>query len=135
MVVIGTLEIDERLFNRAYSNAGYLIRDAQGRYYADAVWPIDDPERTFAETRIPADSDDRKEVVRTWTPLALKRACGERWDEVKAALLQTGIFDEFVMAAEIREDDDAFKSGYAWAVQAYGQETVDAVLEAAEKGA
>lgn len=83
----------------------------------------------------PEDGAAGSPSVRTWTPLAIKRACGERWDEVKAALLQAGIFDEFVMAAEIREDDDAFKSGYAWAVQAYGQETVDAVLEAAEKGA
>ena len=71
---------------------------------------------------------------RVWTPLSIKRACGERWAAVRAALEAAGIYEDFVMAQELRDDDDAFKMGYQWAVQNYGQEAVDAVLAAAEGG-
>ena len=73
----------------------------------------------------------RKVEPRTWTPLAIKRACGARWPTVKAALQQADIYEDFVMAQEIREDDDAFQRGYAWAVGQYGKEAVDRVLEEA----
>lgn len=71
---------------------------------------------------------------RRWTPLSIKRACGERWSAVHAALEAAGIYEDFVMAQELREDDSAFQMGYQWAVQNYGQEAVDAVLAAAEGG-
>ena len=73
-------------------------------------------------------------MPRTWTPLSIKRACGERWAAFRAALEAKGIYEDFVMAQELREDDDAFKMGYQWAVQNYGQAAVDAVLAAAEGG-
>ena len=71
---------------------------------------------------------------RVWTPLSIKRACGERWSAVRAALEAAGIYEDFVMAQELREDDSAFQMGYQWAVTQYGKEAVDAVLAAAEGG-
>ena len=71
---------------------------------------------------------------RVWTPLAIKRACGERWAAIRAALEAAGIYEDFIMAQELRDDDAAFQMGYSWAVQNYGQEAVDAVLAAAEGG-
>ena len=131
MVVYDTIEQDGRRFNRARSDAGRLIADAQGRRYADAVWPLGE-DREFAETRIPIDAEDGAERACSWTPLSIKRACGERWPEVRAALEASDIYEDFVMAQELREDDEAFKTGYAWAVARYGKATVDAVLAAAE---
>lgn len=71
---------------------------------------------------------------RVWTPLAIKRACGDRWATVKAALQQADIYEDFIMAQELREDDAAFAQGYNWAVSEFGAEVVDAVLAAAEGG-
>ena len=71
---------------------------------------------------------------RVWTPLSIKRACGERWATVKAALQQADIYEDFIMAQELREDDAAFLQGYNWAVAQYGAEVVDAVLAAAQEG-
>ncbi len=69
---------------------------------------------------------------RRWTPLAIKRASGERWPAIRAALEAEGIYEDYVMAQELREDDEAFRKGYAWAVQTFGKEAVDKVLAAAE---
>lgn len=78
--------------------------------------------------------EDATPPPRVWTPLAIKRACGERWTTIHAALEAAGIFEDFVMAQELREDDAAFQMGYQWAVMQYGQEAVDAVLAAAKGG-
>ena len=67
--------------------------------------------------------------TRMWTPLSIKRACGERWEDVKAALQRAGLYDDFVMAQVLREDDETFRAGYEMAVQAYGKETVDGILD------
>lgn len=75
---------------------------------------------------------DRPQTVRTWTRLSLIRACGEMWPEVKAALVNAGLYDEFIGADEIREDDPAFRRGAEWARGSYGDEAVDAILAAAE---
>ena len=72
---------------------------------------------------------------RRWTPLSIKRACGEKWDEVWVALEQAGLFYDFIMATEIVETDAAFKRGYTWAVATYGEEAVEAILAAAGEGA
>ena len=72
--------------------------------------------------------------VQTWTPLSIKRACGDKWPTVKAALEAEGISEDFVMAQELREDDPAFQQGLAWAKATYGDEAVRAILnEAAAK--
>ncbi|MBR6734090.1 MAG: hypothetical protein IKL96_06795 [Kiritimatiellae bacterium] len=73
-----------------------------------------------------------KPPPRRWTPLSIKRACGDRWPAVRAALQAADIYEDFVMARELREDDAAFARGYAWAVGQYGAQTVDAVLAAAQ---
>lgn len=70
-------------------------------------------------------------TVRTWTPLSIKRACGEKWPVVKAALVDADLYEDFIMAQELREDDAAFQQGLAWAKAAYGEEVVEAVLSAA----
>lgn len=75
---------------------------------------------------------DRPQTVRTWTRLSLIRACGEMWPEVKAALVEAGLYDEFIAADEIREDDPAFHRAVEWARGSYGDEAVDAILAAAE---
>ena len=64
---------------------------------------------------------------RSWTPLAIKRACGENWATLKAALTEADLYEDFVMAQELREDDAAFQRGYAWAVAQYGQSAVEAL--------
>ena len=69
--------------------------------------------------------------VRTWSPLSIKRACGDRWPTVKAALVEADIYEDFIMAQELREDDPAFITGIAWAKSVYGEEAVEAVLTAA----
>ena len=71
---------------------------------------------------------------RTWTPLSIKRACRERWNALRDALQEADIYEDFIMAEELREDDEAFQRGYAWAVETYGQEVVDEVLDEAYKG-
>lgn len=73
-------------------------------------------------------------TIRTWTPLSIKRACGDKWDAVKAALEQAKIYEDFIMAQELREDDEAFVKGITWAKQTYGEEAVEEVLEAAYEG-
>lgn len=72
--------------------------------------------------------------VRCWTPLSIKRACKERWGALRDALQEADIYEDFIMAEELREDDEAFRRGYAWAVETYGQEVVDKVLDKAFKG-
>ncbi|MBO7688620.1 MAG: hypothetical protein J6V72_19740 [Kiritimatiellae bacterium] len=71
---------------------------------------------------------------RTWTPLSIKRACAERWPALREALQEADIYEDFIMAKELREDDDAFRQGYDWAVETYGKETVDKVLADAYSG-
>ena len=68
---------------------------------------------------------------RSWTPLAIKRACGDKWATLKAALTEADLYEDFIMAQELRDDDEAFKRGYTWAVAQYGQSAVEAILEAA----
>lgn len=76
------------------------------------------------------DIDPPKPHVRKWTPLSIKRALmmAEKWDEVKGIVEAAGLYDDFIMAQVIAEDDDAFKTGYAHAVEIYGKEAVDAIL-------
>ena len=72
--------------------------------------------------------------VQKWTPLAIKRACGDKWPVVKGALEANGLYEDFSLAQELREDDPAFQRGVAWAKAEYGEEVVEAVLaEAAPK--
>lgn len=130
MIIYDTIEQDGRRFAHAQSSLGYLIEDAQGRLYADAAWPYGET-RDFAETRIPINSEDGQPVPRRWTPLAIKRACGERWATLKAALVDADLYEDFMMAQELVETDAAFARGYAWAVAQYGAEAVEAILSAA----
>lgn len=75
--------------------------------------------------------DDPSVLTRTWTPLSIKRACGNKWTAVKEALMSVDIYEDFVMAQELREDDEAFQKGITWAKNTYGEEAVEAVLSAA----
>ena len=72
---------------------------------------------------------------RAWTPLAIKRACGDKWATLKSALQASDLYEDFVMAQELREDDSAFQRGLTWAVAQYGAEAVDEILQAAQEGA
>ena len=76
--------------------------------------------------------EKERPAARTWTPLAIKRACGDKWPTVKAALNAADIYEDFIMAQELREDDAAFQQGVAWAKSVYGEEAVDEVLRRAE---
>jgi len=119
-----------------YAQAGYYpIVDerptcADG-YHAVAVgWET----RDGAIHRVYEAVQDPPPPPRSWTPLAIKRACGERWATVRDALQTRGIYEDFMMAQELRDDDSAFVQGYNWAVSEFGAEVVDAVLAAAEGG-
>jgi len=72
-------------------------------------------------------------VVRSWTPLSIRRACGKLWPDVASAMRQAGIYDDFIMAQVIREDDQTFMSGIELARQRFGDEAVDSVLAAADQ--
>ena len=71
-------------------------------------------------------------VVRSWTPLSIRRACGDLWPDVASAMRQAGIYDDFIMAQVIREDDPTFMSGVALARGLFGDAAVDRVLAAAD---
>ena len=75
--------------------------------------------------------DAKRQTPRRWTPLAIKRACGERWAPLKAALVDADLYEDFIMAQELVETDVAFARVYAWAVAQYGEEVVEAILSAA----
>lgn len=70
---------------------------------------------------------------RCWTRHALMKACGDKWETVKAALVEANLYDAFLTANEILEDDEDFVKGIAWAKATYGEETVEEVLAAAEE--
>ena len=84
------------------------------------------------------EDENMAEVIpapRTWTPLSIKRACGARWPAVKAALQDADIYEDFIMAEELREGDEAFERGRSRAIAQYGEEVVEGVLQAAMEGA
>ena len=117
---------------KAYSDRGLMIHGGSPEGdYAEAIDPAA-AGRTYVETSeyVPTRPDDG---VRKWTPLAKKRACGDRWPTVRAALEDAGIYEDFVMAQELREDDSAFLRGIEWARATYGAEAVEEVLCAASE--
>lgn len=115
---------------KAYSDQGHMIHGGSPEGdYAEAI----DPEtagRTYVETEeyVPTATDDG---VRKWTPLSIKRASGDRWPVIRTALEEAGLFEDFIMAQELREDDSAFQQGITWAKSTYGEESVESVLSAA----
>ena len=70
-------------------------------------------------------------AIRAWTPLSIKRACGDKWLMFKSAL-DTNALDEFMMAQELREDDATFAAVYQAACAQFGKDVVDAILDSAE---
>lgn len=69
---------------------------------------------------------------RRWTPRSLYVAFGDRREEVKAALVAAGYWDEFVMSQVIDESNQNFAAGYNLACAKFGKEAVDAILASAE---
>jgi hypothetical protein len=69
---------------------------------------------------------------RRWTPLAMKRALSAagRWPEVKTMLVAADKYDDFLMCSYIYEGDEDFQDAKAWAVEHYGEESVNALLDA-----
>ena len=69
---------------------------------------------------------------RRWTPLAMKRALSAagRWPEVKTMLVAADKYDDFLMCSYIYEGDEHFQNAKAWAVEHYGEESVNALLDA-----
>lgn len=69
---------------------------------------------------------------RRWTPLAMKRALSAagRWPEVKTMLVAADKYDDFLMCSYIYEGDEDFQNAKAWAVEHYGAESVNALLDA-----
>ena len=115
---------------KAYSSSHLIIHGGEPEGdYAEAIDPTA-AGRTYVETGdfVPTAADDG---VRKWTPLSIKRACVEKWSEVKAALVAADLYEDFIMAQELREDDDDFKRGIAWACATYGEDTVETILLAA----
>lgn len=69
---------------------------------------------------------------RRWTPLAMKRtlSAAGRWPEVKTMLVAADKYDDFLMCSYIYEGDEDFQNAKAWAVEHYGEESVNALLDA-----
>lgn len=68
---------------------------------------------------------------RHWTPLDIKRTLSAhgKWEEVKAMLVAADKWDDFVMARYIAEDDRDFMEAKIQAVEMYGEEAVDNLLD------
>ena len=68
---------------------------------------------------------------RRWTPLAVKRTLERagKWTDVKTALVAADRYDDFLMASFISEADEEFAEVKAWAVEQYGSEAVEALLD------
>lgn len=115
---------------KAYSDAGKKIHGGFPEADYDVAYDPKGANRTYVEIDEYVSTSETS-PVRSWTPLAIKRACGDRWPALKAALEAAGIFEDFLMAQELLEDDPAFMQGVAWARQEYGDAAVDAVLDAA----
>lgn len=69
---------------------------------------------------------------RRWTPLDMKRALSAvgHWAEVKAMLVAADKYDDLLMCKYVYEGDEDFQNAKAWAVEQYGAEYVNAILDA-----
>lgn len=68
---------------------------------------------------------------RHWTPLDIKRTLSAhgKWEEVKAMLVAADKLYDFVMARYIAEDDQDFMKAKMQAVEMYGEEAVNDLLD------
>ena len=134
-VIYGTIEIDGRLLAQVKSDRGKYIVDSEGRYYADAVYPAGDS-RTFTESEI--NIDDEVPRVRTFSKLRIVAALTRAgvWANVKQYIEQAGLYDLYLAAQDLREDNEYFAQGRTQLQTALGwtDEQVEAVLAQAVAG-
>lgn len=71
--------------------------------------------------------------VYQYSKLKLMRACKDAgiWDSVKAKIEEAGYYDEFICAQDLSSDDERFEAVVATAKEAYGEETVNTILQKA----
>lgn len=86
-----------------YKNAIEAPEPPEGMMVATTTYLLDGNEVVAQYTY-----EDMPKPVREWTPLSIKRACGEKWPTVKTALQQADIYEDFIMAQVLKEDDEAF---------------------------
>lgn len=118
-----------------YARAGYLpvVDDypsepaPEGYHYEAISWT----EFNDAIRRVYAPVQNPPPAPRRWSSLAVKRVLEARgsWGEVKGLIEAANLYDDFLMADYIAEDDDAFIAARAEAVRLYGEETVAAILD------
>ena len=99
----------------------------EGYHYEPRGWE----ERDGAIRRVYVEVANPPPAPRRWSSLAIKRVLESRgsWAEVKGLLEAAGMYDDFLMADYIAEDDEAFLAARAQAVSLYGEETVAAILD------
>ena len=100
-----------------------------GKWLEWKPWDIEDSAYIYPEY---VEVENPPAPPRRWSSLAIKRVLEARgsWAEVKGLLEAAGVYDDFLMADYIAEDDDAFLAARAEAVKLYGEETVAAILAA-----
>ena len=77
-------------------------------------------------------------TVHTFTPLALMRVLTivGQWDTVRTALKAAGeeVYEQFIAAIELKEDDPAFAPFLAWARAQFGEQMLNRLMDAAAQG-
>lgn len=130
-VIYGTIEVDGRMLAQARSDRGKYIVDAEGRYYADAVYPAGDS-RAFTESEI--DIDDEVPRARTFSKLRIVAALTSAgvWAQVKQYIIDADLYDLYLAAQDFSEDNEYFTQGKTALQTALGwtDEQVEAVLAA-----
>lgn len=73
-----------------------------------------------------------EKVPRRWTPLAIKRAASavDWWQDLRSALVEADLLEDFWGAQYIAEDDESYPAIYAGMVALFGEAEVIAFLDA-----
>lgn len=102
------------------------------------LWEDTSPisERFFIEHggRIEDRPDPEPETTHTYSKYKIKLACEDLniWEEVKSYIEQAEKWESFLLITDISSDNDEFKSVLPTLAQAFGENTVQIVLEASE---
>ena len=104
--------------DRIYKSEGVCIRD---KWYSN---PSREQMREAGWTWIEPEPEPVPPPPKRYSKLKIVRKLGERWPEYKAGLEANGLFDQFMAAQFLAEDDPAFAAVYATLTDAE-KETLD----------
>ena len=122
-----------------YFKAGYLPiklaaapSDAPaGKHYEADGWKEVEGEDEAFITNVWKLVDDPPPAPRKWSRLSIKRTleASQKWTDVKEMLVAADMFDDFLAADFILEDDEAFIAARSAAVEEYGEEAVAHLID------